>query len=376
MYSTSTADGIPALLPGPASVMRRALRLALPVLLSFAAVPGLAEAPIAVNIVTAQSTPYVQRFSVVGDVAARYALSASFPHGGRIAEVSADVGDSVTKGTVLARLETVQQEQALRAAEAGFSTAEADYKQAVEDFEREQALLERGATTRTSRDDAEDALRIADGVLARAQADLDQARKALEDAVLVAPSDATIVDRLVDPGQVVGAAQPVFDLALGSEVDALFDVPEVLMSQEASAPENVTLDLVLIDHPDTKLRGMVRQAAPLVDPTTGTVEVKVSIIDPPDFVSYGDTIRGTVAIKGTSRVILPYTVLAATADGPAVWIVDPETMGVSLRGVSIDRFETGRIVLADGVEDGMLVVTNGAQFLYPGRVVRQAEGGQ
>lgn len=372
MYSRSAAHRILHPAPRPAFSMRRVI----PVLLSLAAVPALAEAPLAVNIVTTQSVPDVRRFSVIGEVAARDTLSASFPRGGRIVAVLADVGDRVTKGTVLARQETVQQEQTLRAAEAGFSTAEADYKQAVEDFEREKALLDRGATTRSSRDDAEYALSIAEGVLDAARADLDQARTALEDAVLVAPADATVIDRMVDPGQVVGAAQTVFELALGDGVDAVFDVPEVLMSQDTPSTGPATLDLVPIDHPDTELRGMVRQVAPLVDQATGTVEVKVTILDPQDYVSYGDTIRGTVSIAGADRIVLPYAALAATADGPAVWVVDPATMAVSLRAVSIDRFETGRIVFADGLEDGMMVVTDGAQLLYPGRSVRQAEGEQ
>src|SRR5690606_20162344 len=129
-----------------------------------------------------------------------------------------------------ARMDSVQQEQALRAAEAGLQTAAADHRQAAENLDRQETLLERGATTRIARDGAEDSLRIAEGALAEAQATLDRARKALDDTVLTAREDATVTRRLAEPGQIVGAAQPVLELALDAGIDAVFDVPEVLLT--------------------------------------------------------------------------------------------------------------------------------------------------
>lgn len=72
-------------------------------------------------------------------------------------------------------------------------------------------------------------------------------------------------------------------------------------------------------------------------------------------------------------MILPYTAISATAEGPAVWQVDPATMAVSSLPIRIERYETGRIVVASGIADGTLIVARGAQLLYPGRVVRAAE---
>ena len=64
--------------------------------------------------------------------------------------------------------------------------------------------------------------------------------------------------------------------------------------------------------------------------------------------------------------------MSATADGPAVWQVDRDTMQVSLHPVTIDRYETGRVLLSGGVEEGAWIVSKGAQLLYPGRTVRRA----
>lgn len=333
--------------------------------------PALSDAPLSVEIVTARLALDTRELSLTGEVVARDRLSISFPVGGRIAAVLVEAGDVVAAGTPLARMESVQQEQALRAAQAGLATAQADHAQAVEDLERQNVLLERGATTRISRDSAEDALHIAEGVLAQAQAELDRAEKVLKDTVLIAPSAATITERMAEAGQVVGAAQPVMTLALGRGLDAVFDMPEAYLTLDLPSPE---VRLTPIDAPEAVIESRVREISPLVDPATGTVAVTVEIPETAPGLTYGDAVRGTITRAETPHVMLPYTAMSARADGPAVWVVDPDSMAVSLRPITVARFETGRIVVQDGLAEGTLVVTRGAHLLYPGRIVRKAEG--
>lgn len=338
-------------------------------ILSALPAPASAESYLSVEIVVAKSQSDSRRYSLTGEVRARDTLSAAFPTGGRIAEVLVEAGAKVTKGAALARMQAIQQEQALRAAEAGHSTALADYQQAAEDLARQETLLSRGATTRIGRDSAEDALRIAEGGLTQAQADLDRAQKALADTVLSAPSNATVTARHVEAGQVVGAAQPVMALALGPGMDAVFEVPEVLFSL-ADPPSDV--ELHLIGSPTKIFMGHVTLNSPVVDAKTGTVEVTVAIDNPPDDLTFGEAVRGSVTVEGKDLIVLPFSAMSANATGPAVWQVNPETMAVTLTPITIDRFETGRILISDGIADGALIVGRGAQLLYPGRVVQPA----
>ncbi|WP_413872624.1 efflux RND transporter periplasmic adaptor subunit [Albidovulum sp.] len=333
--------------------------------------PAAAEPPLAVEIVTAHTEGQTVSHSLTGEIRAHDSLSAAFTAGGRLVEVTVEAGAEVDRGAVLARMDSVQQEQALRAAEAGLQTAAADHRQAAENLDRQDALLERGATTRIARDGAEDALRIAEGALAEAEATLDRARKALDDTVLTAPEGATVTRRLAEPGQIVGAAQPVMELALGAGIDAIFDVPEVLLTGAGDFP---TITLNLIERPEIAFTGRIEEISPVVDATTGTVTVKVHVSDPPKGLTFGEAVRGSAAQSEPARVILPYAAISATAAGPAVWQVDPATMAVSTVPVAIDRYETGRFVVAAGIADGALIVARGAQLLYPGRIVRAAGG--
>lgn len=329
--------------------------------------------PLAVEIITATPAEMQVEHSLTGEIRASNSVIASFPIAGRIAEILVEEGQKATMGMVLARLDPVQQEQALRSAEAGLETATADNQQAAEDFARAETLLAQGAATRAARDAAEDALQIKAGVLAQARADLDRARKALSDTELRAPQDATVTDRTAEAGQVVGAAQPVLELALSNGMEAVFEVPEVLLTGQL--PEKSVVLSRLAD-PSQEFRGEVSEVSPLVDPVTGTVAVTLAISDPPAGLTYGEAVRGTTRMAREERVVLPYTVLSVTTEGPAVWKVDPESHKVALIPVTIESYLSGAIVLAGGVAKGDLIVGRGAQLLFPGRVVRAAEGAE
>ncbi len=327
-----------------------------------------AEQPLTVQIVPVTHSTDTRRLSLTGEIAARQMLMASFPASGRIVAMSVSRGDHVTAGTELARIDSVQQEQALRSAEAALVTAQATAAKARDDADRQDGLLEQGATTRSARDAAADTLRAAEAGVAQAQADLDRARKALADTVLTAPSEATVTDKMAEVGQVVGAAQPVLSLAIGDRYDAIFQVPEVLLTVLPPAPPQVML--FPVDRPDEAVAGTPRMISPLVDPHTGTVKVTVAMSSLPGGLRFGDAIVGTVEEADAPRVILPWSAITADAQGPAVWVVDPATHAVSLRRVQILRYETGRVVLSGGLEDGEEVVGLGSSLLYPGRIVR------
>jgi multidrug efflux pump subunit AcrA (membrane-fusion protein) len=55
---------------------------------------------------------------------------------------------------------------------------------------------------------------------------------------------------------------------------------------------------------------------------------------------------------------------------PAVWIVDPSSLTVSMRAIELLRHDPGSVVVANGIDTGDIVVTAGVQALHPGQKVR------
>lgn len=334
--------------------------------LALVAAPLWAETPLTVEILTTHTLADVLHYSQTGEIAARRSVNVSFPTGGRLAEILVQEGQSIAQGTLLAQIEAVQQEQGLRAAEAAKAIADADFRQAQEDYNRQAALLERGATTRISRDNAEDRLRVTQSALIQSQAEMEVALSALGDTELRATEAAIVIDRLAEAGEVVAAALPIFTLALGDGIDAVFHVPDTLLSNQIT---QTTVTIHPLEKDGAPFVGNVREISPLVDATTGTVEILVSIPNPPAYVTFGDPVIGQVSIQGPASITLPFTALSATDSGPAVWVVDPNTMRVSLRAVTVGRYATSSIIITEGLKDGEQVVARGAQLLFPGRTV-------
>lgn len=351
--------------------MLRILLIA-PLLIALSPAPLLAAGPpIAVEFVRVEETPLVFDIQLTGTVAARDSIVLSFPQGGRIAGIEVQAGDRVTAGQALARTDGVQQQQALNQALAGVDAADAARQQAAQAATRAAEMLRRGVGTRAARDAAQQALSAAEGQLESARTTADQARRAAEDTVLTAPQNAVVTARSAEPGQVVGAAQPILTLAATTGLEAVFQVPD---APELDSAQGAKVTLIPLDRRDQILTGHVSEIAPLVDPATGSVTVRARIDATAaqaavmDTTLLGAAVLGTVHLPAGSGIEVPWTALTSVGTRPAVWRVGADNVA-EIVPVEIERFTTGSVVLKTGVTPGETVVGEGSQLLYPGRPV-------
>ncbi|WP_207101823.1 biotin/lipoyl-binding protein, partial [Paracoccus shandongensis] len=104
--------------------------------------PVLAQGePLRVELVQAQERAVQLDLQLSGSITATDSVEMSFRQAGRVTRVLVDEGDRVTQGQELARLDSVQQDQALRVAEAGLAAARAGLSQARQASDRASALL-------------------------------------------------------------------------------------------------------------------------------------------------------------------------------------------------------------------------------------------
>ncbi|NBJ13849.1 efflux RND transporter periplasmic adaptor subunit [Microvirga arsenatis] len=327
--------------------------------------------PALVHAQVVELTEYAPTVRLTGEIRARTESDLAFRGGGRITVRNVDVGDHVKADQVLARINPEEQEANVAAAQAAVRAAEAQLRQATSTFERQKTLLARGFTTRREYDAAEEALRTAQGSLETARAQLATAQDQQAQTVLRAGVSGIITERNAEVGQVVQAAQPVFSIAHDGPRDAVFDVQESVFLQE---PGDNRVQINLVSDPDVTAVGMVREVSPTVDPTTGTVEVKVGIDNPPQAMTLGSAVTGEARFKPRSVIVLPWSAMFSQVGEPAVWVVDPQTRAVSLRPVTIDHYGSSNVVIRSGLQPGETVVTAGVQSLRPQQIVALAGG--
>lgn len=338
--------------------------------LAAAAQPARAEDPLPVEILTAAATPRTIDYQLAGTIEAPDVVIAGFRNGGRILSVAVSAGDRVIRGQELARVDPTQAQAARDAAQAALTGAEAALTEAQANYDRVTTRLAAGVATRAELDGATQALATSRASRDQARAQLSKARRAVEDCVLRAPQDAIVTDRAAEPGQVVGPGSTVVTLASDSRRQAVFYAPD---SVDLDAFIGQALDLALIDRPETRLSARLTEVSPVVDAATGTVRVKAEIATLPQ----GDPLLGTpvlghLALTLPPAIQLPWDALTATAQGPAVWTVDPASHAVALTPVTVSAYGEDTITLAAGLSPGQQVVGAGSQLLYPDRIVSEA----
>jgi membrane fusion protein, multidrug efflux system len=168
-------------------------------------------------------------------------------------------------------------------------------------------------------------------------------------------------------GEVVQPGQMVFQVARKERWDAVFDVPAQVIR---SAPPDPTIIVTLTDDPAVTAKGRVRQVDPQADPVTRTFKVRVSVSDPPSAMRLGATVTGRMDMESATGISVPASALTTIDREPALWIVDPASLTVTLRPVEVLRFDPATVVISQGLDGGEIVVTAGVQALHPGQKVR------
>jgi RND family efflux transporter MFP subunit len=320
-----------------------------------------------VRVVSVEPGGSGETASLTGTIEAEEEVSLAFRISGRMIERTVNIGDTVTAGQRIGRLQSTTQVQAVHAARADLTAAMGELARTTTDFGRQQSLIVDGFTTRVRYDEALQAMRVAQAWVDTAEARLAIAEQELSYTELYADAPGVVTARGAEPGEVVAAGQMVVLLARKGGRDAVFDVPERL---KRAVPLDPRVAVALASDPGVRASGRVREIGPQADPVTRTFEVKVGLIDPPDAMRLGSTVIGTVHMNERAGIDLPASALTAVNGAPAVFVVDAETGTVDLRPVRVARHDLATVVIEDGLGSGEFVVTAGVQALRPGQRVR------
>jgi len=308
----------------------------------------------------------------IGEVKPRYESDLSFRVAGKVLARLVDVGAAVTKGETLATIDTQDYQNRLRSTEADVSSAEAALVEAQATEARQAKLLKDGWTPRATYDTALRNLRAGEARLTAAKANLNLTQDQLRYTELKADFDGVITAVGIEAGQNVNAGQMVVKLARAEDKDGVFNIAETAFSQ-ISDPHLIEVFVWPLSNPDLAVEGVVREISPVADPATRTYTVKVTLKNPPPQMRFGMSIGGRLKTDAGFAVALPLSALFETSGAPAVWVFDQQTGRLSLRPITLARYEANTVVVASGLAKGDIVVTAGVNTLRVGQKVRLAD---
>jgi RND family efflux transporter MFP subunit len=309
-----------------------------------------------------------------GRVDASQRAELSFRVPGRLQEILVKEGDLVDQDQVLARLDATDYGLVYEDRKATFDNSKAN-------FDRGKELVAAGNISRMDFDRMEANFRSASAALS-------QAEKDLEYAVLKSPFRGRVAQRKVENFEEVQAKQTVFSLQNTSQLDIIIDVPESVIrmvrrinTAETSIEEDRNIQqthafAVFEGHSNEKFPLTPKEIATKANDKTQTFRATFTMDSPDNF---------TVLPGMTTTVLLDLSHLITTDSAmkrvpvravqgdsslkPRVWILDPQTMQVSSREVTIGRMTGASVEVTEGLSGGEEIVAVGAPYLAEGMKV-------
>ncbi|MDH6256385.1 efflux RND transporter periplasmic adaptor subunit [Bradyrhizobium sp. BR13661] len=335
---------------------------------------------------------------------------------GTVQEVLVQEGEKVSKGQPLISLESrelnaavVQAHGAVAQAEArirqleeltlpsareALTQANATLRNAQQTYDRTAQLEHNGYATRAALDDAQKTLDVAsaakrsaefqvytaspggsDYVMAQTQANqaranLDTAESRLGYATITAPRDGVLITRSVERGTVVQPGKALLVLAPVGDAQLVLQIDErnlgkIALGQKALASADA--------YPDRRFAAAITYINPGVDISRASVEVKLTVADPPDYLRQDMTVSVDIEVAARDdALILPLRSVHDVLSGNP-WVLGVKDGRAVQRPVKIGLHGNSQVEITDGLAAGDVAIPQSSGILTGQRVrpVRQ-----
>jgi len=353
-----------------------------------------------VDVVPARSTPLTQTVVVSGRVLAPARVDVGATITGRVQTVGVDEGDHVKAGQVLVELERAELNAALAqavATEQAAATriaqwrdvatvsareqlvqAEANYRNIERDAARQEQLFKQGFIGESRLDEARRAAAVAKSQYETARAvsaasapagvdrrllddQLAQARAARETAVaklaqtmLRAPAAGVVLDRNVEPGDIVQPGKRLLALALDGDVrlTALIDEKNLAVLRVGQRAR-VSADA----YPNQPFAAELSYLSPGIDAQRGTVEAKFAVPAPPPFLRSDMTVSIDIEVAARADGLVIPAAAVRELQSRQPWVLVVRDGRAARQQVQIGARTAEQVEVLSGLVAGAEIVT-------------------
>lgn len=304
--------------------------------------------------------------AVNGRIRPRLSVDIKSPVPGRIILLPFDVGQRVTQGTLIARIDDAPQLAAIRQAQSLLAAQKEILAQAMRDQARYEKLAEIVGMQRVEqarlavRQAHDETLRLTDNVV--------QAREIQARHQIRAPFSGIITERPVDPGQAVGSDTTMYRLADTTMPEAVAQVDELYA---ADLSVGMAAQIAIPGQPKP-LTAKIIHMEERVDAATGARAVRLAFDQPPVSAPAGLTVSVNLIVERRPQAVsIPRSAILSPSVKPHVRVV---TAADEVRDQPIEFIDwpSQTVIVTSGLQPGMriLAVPNSAG---PGQRVRLAE---
>ncbi len=319
----------------------------------------------AVTVIIPGRTQVEGTINATGTLAARRELPVGVAgEGGQVVQVLVEAGQWVGAGQVLAVIDRSVQNQQSASQSAQIQVAQADARLAQANLDRALRLVDRGFISKADVDRLTATRDAASARVRVAQAQLGELRARTARLNIVAPAAGLVLERNLEPGQVIGAGSGVlFRMARGGEMELAARLSE---SDLAALATGVSA-LVTPVGTDVQFNGQIWQIAPVIDPQTRQGIARIAL--PYDAaLRPGGFATAIIRSGSVSAPLLPESAIQSDAKGSYVYVVgrDNKVARVDVKTGIVTR---RGIAIMEGLGGNERIVLRAGGFLAPGEKV-------
>ncbi len=286
-----------------------------------------------------------------------------------------DIGSRVTKGELLAKIDTPEVDQELNQTKAARQQIVAQVELAKISADRWENLRKTDSVSAQEADQQTSAYKQSQANLAAADANVRRLEQLEGFKDVYAPFSGVLTRRNVDPGALINAGagaagRELFDLARVDPLRVYSSVPQAYAPfLKVGAKTAVTLQ----EFPGQKFFGTVARTAESIDPATRTLLTEVDVPNKDGHLLPGSLGEVHFAVgTGVNKVTVPVNAMLFRAEGPRLAVVGSDSK-IQLRPISIGRDYGATLEILGGVAPTDRIVINPADSLEDGQQVNVAQ---
>lgn len=333
--------------------------------------PPMGPMPFPVETVTQQDAVIYQEFTA--NLEGQQNVEIRPKVNGFIQKIFVDEGQQVRKGQLLFKLETQSLSQDAAAAKANVAAAQVE-------VDRLKPLVERNIISNVQ-------LETAKAKLLQAKAAYSSIAVNAGYGTITSPADGVIGSIPFKEGALVGSTteMPLTTVSDSRRMRAYFTMNEKQLLDFSRTFKGSTLQdklksvpavsLLLVDGSEYELKGRLATVNGLADPTTGTTQFRAEFDNPEAVLRSGSSgvVRIPVQMKGA--ILVPQNAVMDMQGKQMIYVVNKDNT-VQSRIIQTQVASGTKFIVTEGLQQGDVIVTAGANKLKDGQQIVQQQGGQ
>jgi multidrug efflux system membrane fusion protein len=322
---------------------------------------GRAAAPVSVAAASRQDVPI--HLTGIGTVQAYFTIDIHAKVDGELQEVLFTEGRHVKKGDVLAKIDPRLYQAALDQAKAKRAQDAATLVAAEKDLGRAKALALKSFDTQQNVDQQQAKVDQLKASILADEALIETAQTQFDYTTIVAPSDGRIGIRLVDPGNMVRAAdsKSLATLVLTQPSTVLFTLPATSLGDVREALKRGPVEVTAFDQNNrlALATGKLLLIDNVIDQAAAAIRLKALFPNEDEALWPGDFVNARLLVETRrNALVVPTSAVQSGPHGLFTWVVSGDNT-VEPRPIEVGPATGNLTIITAGVADGERIVTAG-----------------